>query len=389
MSDLHYVFKDDKVYAIREGKVVASADTLGDLEKRVANWGDLQRSEYEQPEPEGQYACPNCQKPAHDWGNGTCPHCGEQLVDNESHHHDPYGDDDHGPMDSDYDPNPGGHHSPWDMTASVVGPGGLKGKVLGKVRDVWGEEVAVRFENGRIAHLRVQQDGSLQGGFKESIEKTASAPAATGADLLARIEAHFDATRQGVTARLAEIESIRMEARERIASASPADASVFDSIMLTAEVERGTLRQALDAIEADEATQAELAPYEMKAAPAQESLGRGEGNWLDGVVSAMVAEAEGQDFDKIANEEPALFVSDLYPGALADTGVTRDMATSHIRSKTAGLARAQADGIERTFLANVEAARKAALSERRTTVHKQAAAREDKYKDLPDDILFS
>lgn len=497
MSDLHYIFKNDKVYAVREGKVIAEAASLAELEK-MAWAGAEQAGRTGAP-------CPNCQDPtsptgdcfncagahplpaaapagphhaplsdgypdagpaafqnartmdvpefaqrgpvpgprrpdqdpgvhqipdfakgasaktAHDDGpdygygeqravnesgggqyHGQCSTCGSrgqvgtnsglcEVCEGDEAARDPLmrglGNGFHDPsMGTSFDYHD--DHPPHHMAATVVGPGGLKGKVLGKVRGLWSDEVAVRFENGRIAHLRVLNDGSLQGGFTESIEKVASTRKSASDELRARLETRFEPTRAGIAARFTELEAIRAEGRAHIASASAAEAAALDSIMLTAEVERGTLRQALDAIEADEAAQAEFAPYAMQAAPAQESLGSGEGNWLDGVVSAMVAEAESQDFDAMLKEEPHMFVASLNDAAVVDMGVTRDMASNFIRSRTAGLATDRRDDIARTFLANVEDARKREASTRKQTIHKEAASREDKFKDLPDDILF-
>lgn len=408
MEDPTYIFKDSEVYAVREGKVVASASSVEELEKLAFGedgpdygYGEQGSSggptrmprDPDDPSPgPGQYICPNCQTDTHDWGSGSCAHCGERLTDNDPEPYDLHADDDHGPMDSDpYDVDQGpDHHSPWNMQASVIGPGGIKGKILAKTRDIWGDEVSVRFENGRIAHLRVVHDGTLQGGFKESTEKVSSTTSSPADQLLARLEADFDAGRAGIVARIADLEDICSEGRHLIATRQASqNVASLDGIIVTAEAERGTLREALEAIDADAATQAEFAPYEIKAAHSQASIGRGDGGWLDGVVSGMIAEAEGQDFNKIIREGSLLFVSDLDDGAIADTGVTRDMATRHIRSKTAGIDSEAAAGIERDFLAQVEAARRTEVTSRAHGVQKEASTTVDRYADLPDDILFS
>lgn len=368
MDDLNYIFGDDMVYAVHEGQFVASADSIEELEKMSwGNPGDGYAEHGLGPEhgAGGELPCRECGGEV-DPLDGRCLHCGYSTV-----HGDPFGHD-------------------HNVHASVIGPGGIKGTILAKTRDIWGEEVAVRFANGRIAHLRVVPDGTLQGGFKASTEKVASTTRTAAEDLQVQLDAGFDTGREGIVARLADLDDICSEGRHHIASATAADAAAFDSIIVAAEVERGTLREALEAIDAEAAANAEFAPYDIQAAPAQASLGSGEGNWLDSTVSAMIADAESQDFDTIVREGALLFVADLNDGALADTGVTRDMAVRDIRSRTAGIDPAVAQEIERDYLAAVEAARRDELSTRAAAVQKHASVDEtDPYADLPDDILFS
>jgi hypothetical protein len=367
MADINYVFDDDMVYAVHDGQFIASADSIGELEKMAVGVGD-----YTDPASYHDGPCNYCGTPLSP-GAAVCDNCGKPPYEAPAADASPYP-----PDRRNYQGN------------TVVGPGGIKGTVLAKTRDIWGEEVAVRFENGRIAHLRVVQDGTLQGGFKESIEKVASTKTSTADTLQARLDVDFDSGRDGIIARLADLDDIGAEGRHHIGSVNDTEAAVLDGIIVTAEVERGTLREALEAIDAQAAADAEFAPYDIQAAPAQASLGRGEGNWLDSTVSAMIADAESQDFEQIVREGAVIFVSDLTDGALADTAVTREMALREIRSKTAGIDPTVAQQIERDYLAAAESARRQELGSRTAAIQKQAsAAQADPHADLPDDILFS
>jgi len=387
MSELHFIYENDKVYAIREGKVIASADNLAELEQKVG-FGEPGFGERDPYGHASEGVCPDCG--ATTFGD-VCsnPECAQSWTDSNILHPSEYG----GPRDpqaqhSGGDPQEQGH-SPWNMQAStdathVITPGGLKGKILSKTRDVWGEEIAVRLENGRIAHLRVTED------TKFSIEKTASTKTAAES-LTAALEAPFGPDRASLLARMEKLRDIRQEAVTALASrtASYEDAQTLNGIIVASDAERSTLRQAIDALDAQEAEGYGYKPLEYTAGPVGESLGSGEASWLDGVVNDMIAEAEGTDFDAVLKEEPHTLVASLSDGTVADMGSTRHVALNHIRSKVAGIAPERAEEIARQFLTNVEEARKASLAQRKTATHKEASAQEDRYASLPDDILFS
>ncbi|WP_028058374.1 zinc ribbon domain-containing protein [Candidatus Solirubrobacter pratensis] len=390
MSDLHFIYENDKVYAIREGKVVASAENLATLETKLA-WDGADTGysggfgEHEDPNNYHDGPCAGCGTPLAP-GDQKCEYCGHPAGGQQFPEFDPDGNAaPYGDPGDDY-PDMGGN-SPWDTTAStrathIVTPGGLKGKILSRVNDVWGEEVAVRLENGRIAHLRVTEDTRF------STEKTASTRSAA-VELTSRLEAPFGSDRASITARLKALEGMRSDAIAAQRTASHEDAQTLDGIVVAADAERGTLRQALDAIEAQEAQAYAYKPLEYTAGPVGESLGGGEASWLDNTVNEMIAEAEGTDFDKVLTEEPHTLVASLSDGTVADMGSTRAVALAHIRSKVAGIAPERAQEITQRFLTSVEETRRSELANRKQTTHKEASAKEDRYAALPDDILFS
>lgn len=346
MNGLDFIFENGRAYALREGKVIEAADSIEDLEERLA-----------------RSTCPNCGGSVSS-NDEVCPHCGEPLTDVEDN----------------------AEKEKESKTATHVStPNGLKGKILGRNDGLWGEEVTVRFENGRIAHLRVSDK------TKFSSERTASASSPLE-DLRKRIEASYGQDRDSLNQRLEELSEIRQEAG-RIASSgtSYADEVVLDDLAVTATAESSQVKQALELVN-ERTAQAYRPPspsFQMQAAAPQHSMGGGDASWLDHTVGQVVAEAEGRDFEQVLNEEPELFISDLSDGAVADARATRDMAVSHIRARTAGIDREQASEYERVFVDRAEQARKVAHSQRKQETHKEAATKEDKYKDLPDDILFT
>jgi hypothetical protein len=373
MSDTTYIFENEKVYAMREGKVVHSAATLEELEKVAGPL--MAQPGIPAPQPpvhppipqQGQLVpCPGCgaEVPGQDQ---VCPHCGTPIGPaGQQPIQDPM-------MDQQ-------QQAPLPPTAAhVITPGGIKGKVLARTPDLWGETVTVRLENGRIAHLPVSKVASAPE------EKTASVK--TSAEgLLDRIEATFQEDRASLMARLAELDEIK-ETAGRLASEGK-DADTLYGIALAADVEKKQIKEAIDHLDSQDAQRFQApAPYSMQVSPNSDFRLTDDG-WLDNTVSEMIAEAEGQDFERILDEEPQLMVSDLNDGAIADMGATRDMALAHIRSKTAGLDPELASEIEKDFISRVEGYRRASVVAR-----KEAAARETSEKvarviDLPDDSLF-
>lgn len=103
-----YVFQEDGVHAIEDGKVVASAADLEELEEKLA-------SEVEDVVTE------------------------DDKIRTATH---------------------------------IVTPNGLKGKLMGKpYESVWGTEVTVRFENGHIAHLQVTADDEFVTERSEAVDE--------------------------------------------------------------------------------------------------------------------------------------------------------------------------------------------------------------------------
>jgi hypothetical protein len=265
--------------------------------------------------------------------------------------------------------------------AKVVTPNGLKGTVLGKVSGLWGDEVTVRLENGRIVKLPV--------GTELLPAKQASSPKM--GDDISRLESQlnhrFAKTRDGLLARIPVLKSIQDYAAHLIREGASHDDSIkLDQLAVQAAVEAQECQEVLAAMEAAEP----MAPpsFSMQAAHEAAGISREDASWLDHVLDDMIKEAEATDFNKLMDEGPEALVAELPDVALADTGVTRQMASSFIAEKTAAVEREVAEPYMNTFLARVEECRRAELSNRKQHVHKEAAAEEDQYKDVPDAGLF-
>lgn len=317
MTDVHYHFEGDTVYAIHEGRVIASgkADKMDEVESDATNY--LKNLKTDQDEKKRKSA------------------------------------------------------------THVMTPGGLKGQVLQRTASVWGDEVTVRFENGQVTTF------SAHGVKDWMTEKTSSGSPVAGLD--ARLGKTYDHNRAALVARHAELVEIWKEARSLITSGvGYDDQQKLDTIIVTAEHEGEVITQAIDHID-DGDIEAYVPPTPM--AVEQADLGRSD-NWLDAVINDMHQEFADTDYEQVLNDDPTLLAAGLDDGIVADQGVSRELALSHIRGKTAGFVGDDVEGYVSQFLARFEAARRRELSTRTANTRKEAAVATSHVEDAPDEALF-
>ncbi len=271
----------------------------------------------------------------------------------------------------------------------IVTPSGLKGEILGQQEGVWGEkEITVRLENGRIARLAAHggNDKHLQYESGDDHE-----PESALEYLQGTLDEVPEGNKYSLIARINDLDELVAKASAFQRTASYEDQRRASDIVIAAEHEKREVRDALSHLEqADAEAFAPPAPFHTGAVE-QASLGGGSGTWLDETVNDMIVESANRDFDAILAEGPGQFVIDLDIGALADQGVTREMALSHITSKTAGFAGEAVEAFHEQFLAKVEDARREELKDRTKSAKKKAektAKHEKKADKIPDDGLF-
>jgi hypothetical protein len=271
----------------------------------------------------------------------------------------------------------------------IVTPSGLKGEILGNHEGQWGEKlVTVRLENNRIVRLEAHAGNDSDIDY-QTVE--AAAPESALEYLEGTLNEVPEGTKESLAARIENLDQLVLAATEFQRHASYEDQRKASEIVISAEHEKREVRDALAHLElADAEAFAPPAPF-VTGAVEQASLGAGDGTWLDETVGEMIAESASQDFDQLLSEGPGQFVVDLDIAALADQGITRDMALSHIVSKTAGYQGEAIEEYREQFLAKVEQARRDELKDRTKTAKKKAektAKKEKKAKKLPDDALF-
>lgn len=338
-----FVFDDSgKAYAYVAGKIVAAADDADELEAQ------LQRMADESPASQAEETEPK------------------------SGPHGPPGKPSSPPKQDDED---GDKELPFEKATHVTTPNGLKGTILGKQKGLWGDQVTIRLENGRIAKFDVAP------GYTYTKEASADAyPTYHNfvSKLQADLDKTYDGSRESLVARVEELKLIKENGASFIRdSKSLSDGESVDNIIVQADYELREVTDALSALE-DAEPYAPPAPFETGVTE-QEAMGGGDSSWLDNAVDQMVTENESQDFDALLEEGPDTFVAELETPVLEDAGVTNEYADQFVSSKTAGLEPTAVAEFRAAFLSNVEHARQQELASRAEAVEKIAkeAASED------------
>ena len=269
----------------------------------------------------------------------------------------------------------------------VITPNGLEGEILGRTPTLWGEEVTVRLANGNIHSFQTHGEDQMQWVTKN--EKTAASKGIV-AGLKSKLDEDYAHDKVSLRARYAALVEIVDTVRHHVAAGAPySEEMKLDELAAAATYEARTVKEALDHLEQMDAEAMEQRPFIPQAAPAQADLGRGsQDNWIDVTHDEMIKEHEGEDFDALLHEGPALFVTELETPALADSGTTREMALSHIMERTAGYVGDEVEEYRTAWIARAEVARRQELSSRKETLTREAAQVEETLSDAPDEALF-
>lgn len=317
-----FVFENDRAYALVNSQVVASADSVEELEKLAEDIG-----------------------------------------------HDDYIED--------ADPaSPVGD----SLSAThVETPNGLQGQILGRVKDIWGETVTVRFANGTIKEIPVSQDLTFTA---EKSDDDKESP-------IERFKKKLEKGNDDLDERKEELEDVKKSARQTIASGvSYSDQEELHNIVVAADYELGDVSDALAHRQAEDAQAFDpLAPFDTHVVE-QESMGHGGSDWLDSTVSDMITEAEETDYAKLLNEGPETLAAGVDDSVIADGGAVREIASSFIRTRTATAEPELRERYETAFLSRVEQCRRTELASRKTAVRKQAKTEKEEFDSVSDDALF-
>lgn len=265
----------------------------------------------------------------------------------------------------------------------IVTPNGLKGQILGRHEDVWGDTVTVRFENGRIASFHTAAVDM------EWVKETAA-----NDTRISHLEELLDAeitnfTHSSLRGRLAELDTIEREARGMLLNGAEYGEQIQLDTLIQASIKQSEeINEALADLADVQASEVEESPFSMTPVE-QASMGGHNSSWLDHTVAGMIAEAEAQDWNRLMDEGPELLVADMDDAAVADASGVRQAASAFVRTKTAGIERDSVERFEAAFLARAEEVRRTELATRKeaakTTIKEASAGMDD---DGPADALF-
>jgi hypothetical protein len=378
MAEPTYIFKDGHVYTMVDGQVVASVkeadfgvenDPGFTEEQALAQSGGPEVEMPQAPADIAPMPCPSCGQPS-SAGDSFCPSCGQPLQQPE----------DFNPDDDPYH-GTGFTEGPVVSKQIVSTPNGLKGRVLARTPELWGEQVTVRWENGNITSIPVDQRLTFA---------TAEEPSPSESlveRLEERLAAHFEQDKASLVERGRELQQIKREAGSHASKKiSDGEAVELSKITSQANYELAEITATLDAINAGEQEAFEApAPIESLPAVTQASTGGNDASWLDQVHTDMVAEANSTDYLKLMDEGPEQLVASLTPAQLADASVTRIIASRTIEAKAAGADEKQQDHYKKLWLARVEEQRKSTLAAHKEEVAEKTASDEPSH---PDESLF-
>lgn len=267
----------------------------------------------------------------------------------------------------------------------IITPNGVRGEIIGRTASIYGEEVTARFDNGQFGSFVIHAEDNVQW----VNEKTASAESPI-ARLSSVLDEEYDKDKQSLVARHDQLLVAAQEAEALLTRGAAYNIEVeLSQIHVAALHEAREIKEAYDHLEAaDYESFIPDAPFEPHVVE-QADLGRSKGDsWLDVTTQQIIDETENQDFGQLLNEGPSLFVTDLDTGALADAGVTREMALSHVVAKTAGFTGKEVEQYREEFIARTEAARREELATRKETMHREAAATQEVNDNAPDEALY-
>lgn len=268
----------------------------------------------------------------------------------------------------------------------ITTPNGLKGEILGRTGDVWGEkELTVRFENGRFAKLTAHPGAEIE--FIN--ERTAAAPTNPIEALQTVLDDEYERDLGGLEERSAALESLVVDVSHHIAKASYEEEQILNKIAIAAEVEHQEIGEALEYLkQADAETFTTDNKFDFGVAE-QGELGRAKNDsWLDHTVQEMVDETNGQNFDQILTEEPGQLVAELEIGTLADQGSTAEVALSHVTAKTAAFKGPEVESYRDQFVAATEMARRNELAVRLDKVKEASKQTEEQEENIVDEQVF-
>lgn len=261
----------------------------------------------------------------------------------------------------------------------IITPNGVKGKIITRTAGVWGEEVTVRFENGQVTSFGTH---AVTDWVTEN-QKTAAGPVN---GLEQRLAATYNHDRGSLVERYHELNKIAGEAGDTIrAGSSDADAQKLHEISVCASAEA---QRVADSIEYIDQNNIEAYQPPTPIAVEQADLGNAGQSWLDATLEDMVRETDEQDMEKVLNDDPILLAADLDDEVLAEQGIAREYAMSHVLAKTAGYQGDDVDEFRTQFVARFEQARRRELKAREQNTRREAAAEESNVTDAPDEALF-
>ena len=131
-----------------------------------------------------------------------------------------------------------------------------------------------------------------------------------------------------------------------------------------------------------------LPQYEMGAQIFASNFTQEQGGWMDEVIEKMASDAEGIDINKLAHEDPLVFVASLSADIIANATAVKNLAMERVASAAGPLDIETKEWVVSTYIETTENARRKALSRLRATSHAEVQKHHRTANSVPDEGLF-
>lgn len=352
-----FVIGDDGIaYLYRDGQVVASSPNIDELEKLAqdSTFGQQGLTPSFMPQSPttqtnqpcincGQPNCPGCAGPS--GGQMQTPMASPAPITAAKDREEEREEEDEARVETD-DP-----FEKMKKSTHIITPNGVKGKIVGYAKGMWGDEVTVRLDNGRIAKYDLvgsnytleDENATSLSPFRSLQSKLDEVPAGTLASLYKRLE---------------DLTAIKKQAKSLAFSSSHLDIQELDNMIVIADHETREVREAISALEQETYTSPEY------GTAAQISMRKADASWLDDVMDEALAEAQATDYDRLMEEGPETLVAEVETPMLTDSEAVANSANDFVTAKTVGLDPKVVGEFRQAFLARVEEVREREVTAR-------------------------
>jgi glutamate formiminotransferase len=131
-----------------------------------------------------------------------------------------------------------------------------------------------------------------------------------------------------------------------------------------------------------------LPKYEIGTEVFASDFSQDQGGWMDEVIEKMAADAEGIDIEKLAQEDPLVFVASLSADVIANATAVKNLAMERVESAAGPLDPETKEWVVSTYIETTENARRKALSHLRAASHEEVQEQHKTANSVPDEGLF-
>jgi hypothetical protein len=171
---------------------------------------------------------------------------------------------------------------------------------------------------------------------------------------------------------------------------SSADEASIDAVHVSCEnrINEFEYRLTNFSSDEDETYVTELPKYEIGREVFSSSFSRDSDGWMDEVIEKMAAEAEGIDIEKLANEDPIIFVNSLSDDVIADAPTVRRLAMERVEQAAGPLDEETKQAVISKYIEKTEVFRKKAFSILKQKTAQEVDEQIKTANSTPDEGLF-